>query len=122
MERLHSAMKNPHVDLIAHPTGRLIGKRDGYNPDVPKLIEWAAKYGKILELNASPHRLDLDKEYLEMAQKAGVSISINTDAHATEQLELMSIGVEYAQKAWLKKDTVVNTWSLDQFKQRIVDK
>lgn len=122
MERLHSAMKNPHVDLIAHPTGRLIGKRDGYNPDVPQLIEWAAKYGKILELNASPHRLDLDKEYLEMAQEAGVKISINTDAHAVEQLELMDIGVEYAQKAWLKKDTVVNTWSLDQFKQRIVDK
>ncbi|WP_025783262.1 DNA polymerase/3'-5' exonuclease PolX [Sporosarcina sp. D27] len=122
MERLHSAMKNPHVDLIAHPTGRLIGKRDGYNPDVPQLIEWAAKYGKILELNASPHRLDLDKEYLEMAQEAGVKISINTDAHAKEQLELMAIGVEYAQKAWLKKDTVVNTWSLDQFKQRIVDK
>lgn len=122
MERLHSAMKNPHVDLIAHPTGRLIGKRDGYNPDVPQLIEWAAKYGKILELNASPHRLDLDKEYLEMAQEAGVKISINTDAHAKEQLELMAIGVEYAQKAWVKKDTVVNTWSLDQFKQRIVDK
>ncbi|MCM3757407.1 DNA polymerase/3'-5' exonuclease PolX [Sporosarcina aquimarina] len=122
MERLHSAMKNPHVDLIAHPTGRLIGKRDGYNPDVPQLIEWAAKYGKILELNASPHRLDLDKEYLEMAQEAGVKISINTDAHAKEQLELMAIGVEYAQKAWLKKETVVNTWSLDQFKQRIVDK
>lgn len=122
MERLHSAMKNPHVDLIAHPTGRLIGKRDGYDPDVPQLIEWAAKYGKILELNASPHRLDLDKEYLEMAQQAGVKISINTDAHATEQLELMAIGVEYAQKAWLKKETVVNTWSLDRFKQEIVDK
>ncbi|WP_432352124.1 DNA polymerase/3'-5' exonuclease PolX [Sporosarcina sp. A2] len=122
MERLHSAMKNPHVDLIAHPTGRLIGKRDGYNPDVPQLIEWAAKYGKILELNASPHRLDLDKEYLEMAQKAGVKISINTDAHATDQLEIMEIGVKYAQKAYLKKDTVVNTWSLDRFKQEIVDK
>ncbi|REB06608.1 DNA polymerase/3'-5' exonuclease PolX [Sporosarcina sp. BI001-red] len=122
MERLHSAMKNPHVDLIAHPTGRLIGKRDGYNPDVPQLIKWAAKYGKVLELNASPHRLDLDKEYLEMAQEAGVSISINTDAHATDQLEIMAIGVEYAQKAWLKKDTVINTWSLNQFKERIVDK
>lgn len=122
MERLHSAMKNPHVDMIAHPTGRIIGKREGYNPDVPQLIKWAAQYGKLLELNASPYRLDLDKEYLEMAQEAGVSISINTDAHATEQLEIMSIGVAYAQKAWLKKDTVVNTWSLDRFKREIVDK
>ncbi|MDW0110416.1 DNA polymerase/3'-5' exonuclease PolX [Sporosarcina aquimarina] len=122
MERLHSAMKNPHVDMIAHPTGRIIGKREGYNPDVPQLIKWAAQYGKLLELNASPYRLDLDKEYLEMAQEAGVSIAINTDAHATEQLEVMSIGVAYAQKAWLKKDTVVNTWSLDRFKREIVDK
>ena len=59
MERLHAAMKNPHVDMIAHPTGRIIGQRDGYNPDVPQLIQWAKEYGKILELNANPYRLDL---------------------------------------------------------------
>ncbi len=122
MERLHAAMKNPHVDMIAHPTGRLIGKRPGYEPDVPQLIEWAAEYGKILELNASPHRLDLNKDYLELAQSKGVPIAINTDAHATGQLDLMTIGVAYAQKAWLKKDTIVNTWPLERFKREIVDK
>ena len=55
--------------MIAHPTGRIIGQRDGYNPDIPQLIEWAAKYGKILELNANPYRLDLCVEHLEMAME-----------------------------------------------------
>ena len=59
MERLYNAMKNPYVHMIAHPTGRIIGQRGGYDPDVPQLIEWAKEYGKILELNANPYRLDL---------------------------------------------------------------
>ncbi len=115
MERLHNAIKNPHVDMIAHPTGRVIGQRDGYNPDIAKLITWAKEYGKILELNANPYRLDLCVEHLEMAAKVGVPIAINTDAHAIEQLRFMDIGTKYAQKAWLTKDNIVNTWSLDDF-------
>ena len=122
MERLHIAMKNPYVDMIAHPTGRLIGGREGYNPDIPKLIEWAKEYGKVLELNASPHRLDLSKENLKMAQDAGVNIAINTDAHAIDQLRFMELGVYYSQKAWLKKENVINTWSLDKFIREIVQK
>lgn len=115
MERLHNAMKNPHVDMIAHPTGRVIGQRDGYNPDIPQLIAWAKEYGKILELNANPYRLDLCVEHLEMAANAGVPIAINTDAHAIEQLRYMEIGTKYAQKAWLKKENIVNTWSFNDF-------
>lgn len=115
MERLHAALKNPHVDMIAHPTGRIIGKRDGYNPDVPQLIAWAKEYGKILELNANPYRLDLCMEHLEMAARAGVPIAINTDAHAIDQLRFMEVGTKYAQKAWLKKENIVNTWSLKDF-------
>ena len=122
MERLHTAMKNPHVDMIAHPTGRIVGQREGYNPDVPQLIQWAKEYGKILELNANPYRLDLATDYLIMAQEAGVNIAINTDAHAIEQLNYMDIGVKYGQKAWLKKETVVNTWPLDKFIREIVRK
>lgn len=122
MNRLHAAMKNPHVSMIAHPTGRIIGQRDGYNPDVPQLIEWAKKYNKILELNGNPHRFDLTVDYLEMAQKAGVIIAVNTDAHAIDQLDHMEIGVKYAQKAWLKKETVVNTWPLEQFIREIIRK
>lgn len=122
MERLHVAMKNPHVDMIAHPTGRIIGKRDGYNPDVSKLIEWAKEYGKILELNANPYRLDLKKEHLIEAQEAGVPIAINTDAHAIDHLEFMEIGTNYAKKAWLKKENVINTWPVEKFIEEIVKK
>ncbi|MEK5039192.1 DNA polymerase/3'-5' exonuclease PolX [Sporosarcina sp. FSL K6-3457] len=122
MERLHTAMKNPHVDMIAHPTGRIVGQREGYNPDIPQLIQWAKEYGKVLELNANPYRLDLATEHLIMAQEAGVPIAINTDAHAIDQLKYMDIGVKYGQKAWLKKETVVNTWPLDKFLRDIVRK
>ncbi|AQQ52843.1 DNA polymerase/3'-5' exonuclease PolX [Planococcus lenghuensis] len=114
MNRLHNAIKNPHVDMIAHPTGRIVGQRDGYNPDVKQLIEWAKEYGKILELNGSPYRLDLATEWLELAQKEGVPIAINTDAHSTDGLDVMDIGVKYAKKAWLKKATVVNTWPYER--------
>lgn len=122
MERLHAAISNPHVTMIAHPTGRIIGQRDGYNADVLQLIDWAKRYDKILELNGNPHRFDLAIEYLELAQKAGVKIAINTDAHAIDQLEHMEIGVKYAQKAWLKKETVVNTWPLEKFIREIIRK
>ena len=122
MERLHTAMKNPRVNMIAHPTGRIIGQREGYNPDVSQLIKWAKEYGKILELNANPYRLDLATEYLAEAQAAGVSIAINTDAHAIDQLDFMKTGVTYGQKAWLKKETVVNTWPLAKFIAEIVEK
>ncbi|QTD43247.1 DNA polymerase/3'-5' exonuclease PolX [Sporosarcina sp. Te-1] len=122
MQRLYSAISNPHVDMIAHPTGRIIGQREGYDVDVPQLINWAKEYGKILELNANPHRFDLAVDYLVMAQDAGVNIGINTDAHATDQLRYMDIGVRYGQKAWLKKETVVNTWPLEQFIRNVIRK
>jgi DNA polymerase (family 10) len=117
MARLRTAIENPHVHMIAHPTGRIIGSRTGYDPDLPTLIEWASEFGKILELNANPHRLDLETVYLKMAQEKGVPIAINTDAHHIDQLRYMDVGVKYAQKAWLHKENIVNTWTLDKFKQ-----
>lgn len=115
MERLFTAIKNPYVHMIAHPTGRIIGQREGYNPDIPQLIKWAAEYGKILELNANPYRLDLCVEHLMLASEYNVPIAINTDAHAIEQLGYMDVGTKYAQKAWLKKNLIVNTWSTKDF-------
>lgn len=115
MARLKTAVENPYVHMIAHPTGRIVGQRGGYDPDVPLLIEWAAEHGKILELNANPYRLDLSIEYLILAMEKNVPIAINTDAHAIDQLRFMDIGVKYAQKAWLKKDLIVNTWSKEKF-------
>lgn len=115
MERLYTAVQHPYVHMIAHPTGRIIGEREGYNPDIPQLIKWAAEYGKILELNASPYRLDLCVEHLMMAMEYNVPIAINTDAHSIDQLRYMKLGAKYAQKAWLKKELVVNTWSRKDF-------
>ena len=116
MARILTAMKNPHVHMIAHPTGRIVGKRDGYDPDVEQILDWAKQYGKIVELNASPYRLDLAVEWLVMAQDKGVPVAINTDAHAIEGLDVMETGVRHAQKAWLKKDNIVNTWPLEKLK------
>ncbi|WP_313891644.1 DNA polymerase/3'-5' exonuclease PolX [Psychrobacillus sp.] len=119
MERLFNAVTNPYVHMIAHPTGRIVEQRNGYNPVVPTLIEWAKEHGKILELNANPYRLDLNTEHLKLAQQASVPIAINTDAHHMDQLKYMDLGVRYAQKAWLPKESIVNTWTLEQFKQFI---
>ncbi|WP_342544589.1 DNA polymerase/3'-5' exonuclease PolX [Lysinibacillus sp. FSL K6-4013] len=115
MARLLIAMQNPYVHMIAHPTGRIIEDRDGYNPDMKQLIAWAKEYGKILELNANPYRLDLCVEHLEMACAAGVPVAINTDAHDITHLRFMDIGVRYANRAWLPKDMIVNTWTREQF-------
>lgn len=115
MARLLTAMQNPYVHMIAHPTGRIIEDRDGYNPDMKQLIAWAKEYGKILELNANPYRLDLCVEHLEMACAAGVPVAINTDAHDIAHLRFMDIGVRYANRARLPKDMIVNTWTREQF-------
>lgn len=116
MERLYYAMSNPYVHMIAHPTGRKIGYREGYSVDIEKLIHFAKETGTILELNANPNRFDLKWEYLIEAQKAGVPIAINTDSHHPDELANMRLGVQYGRKAWLKKENVVNTWTLDQLK------
>ncbi|MFJ5621830.1 DNA polymerase/3'-5' exonuclease PolX [Peribacillus loiseleuriae] len=114
MERLRNAMENPHVDIIAHPTGRLIGKRSGYEVDMDQLIELAAKTNTALELNANPNRLDLAPVYLRKAQEAGVMIVINTDAHNFDMLEHMAVGVSSAKKGWVKLSSVLNVKEPDE--------
>lgn len=121
MKRLRTACENPYVNIIAHPTGRKIGKREGYSVQFDELIQLAKDTNTILELNASPRRLDLRKEHLVKAQEAGVKIMINTDSHHRDTLSNMEIGVNYARSAWLKKDTVMNTKSLKEL-QLILNK
>ena len=108
MERLKTALTNAHVDLIAHPTGRKIGRREGYDVDIDLLIQLAKETNTALELNANPNRLDLAAEYLRRAQDAGVKILINTDAHKMDTLKHMEIGVSAAKKGWIKKSSVLN--------------
>ncbi|OZT12180.1 DNA polymerase/3'-5' exonuclease PolX [Priestia aryabhattai] len=116
MMRLKNALTNQHVDLIAHPTGRLIGRREGYDVDIDLLISLAKETNTALELNANPNRLDLAAEHIKKAQEAGVKIAINTDAHNLEMLEDMKVGVSTGIKGWLKPETVLNTYNLDELK------
>ncbi|MDR4889175.1 DNA polymerase/3'-5' exonuclease PolX [Fredinandcohnia sp. QZ13] len=114
MQRLKTALENLHVDIIAHPTGRIIGRRKGYDVDVDMLIELAKETNTALELNANLNRLDLSSEYIKKAQEKGVKLVINTDAHNMDMLEDMGYGVSAAIKGWIKKENVINTWDKDE--------
>ncbi|MDG5786935.1 DNA polymerase/3'-5' exonuclease PolX [Evansella sp. AB-P1] len=119
MGRLQGAMENPHVDMIAHPTGRVIGRRTGYPVDMERLIEMAVDTNTILELNGNPNRLDLSAEWVKKAQDKGAKIAVNTDAHRYETLDHMLIGIKTARRGWLEKETVVNTWTVNELQQFI---
>ncbi len=110
-KRMSSALANPLVHLIAHPTGRIIGRREGYDIDLEHVIECAAKNRKILEINAFHARLDLNDIWARRAARAGVKLAINTDAHAPGDLDWMRYGVVVARRAWLTKSDVVNCLS-----------
>ncbi|WAA10203.1 DNA polymerase/3'-5' exonuclease PolX [Fervidibacillus albus] len=114
MRRFESACKNRYVNIIAHPTGRIIGRRDGYSVDIEQLFQLAKETNTALELNASPKRLDLKPELLMKGKRMGVKFVINTDAHSMESLSNMEIGVKFARKAWLTKEMILNTWDLDR--------
>ncbi|MCR2821939.1 DNA polymerase/3'-5' exonuclease PolX [Lederbergia panacisoli] len=114
MERLNNAFQNPHVDMIAHPTGRIIGRRDGYDVDIDLLIKWAKETNTALELNANPERLDLSAKHINKAIEAGVKVAINTDAHNIRSLDFMEIGVSAAIKGWVKRASVINAMEIDE--------
>jgi DNA polymerase (family 10) len=97
-ERILGAIENPHVDIIAHPTGRLINKREAYAVDIDQVFAAAAKYKKLLELNANPARLDLNDIHCAAAKRHGIPIVINTDAHSQEGLNVMRYGVLQARR------------------------
>lgn len=111
--RMIAAIENEHVDIIGHPTGRLLGHREPYAVDVEAIIEAAARHKKVLEINASPDRLDLDEFYVRLARESGVLIAINTDAHDLRRLEEMEFGISVARRAWLMPGHVINTYELD---------
>jgi DNA polymerase (family 10) len=115
--RTLAAIRNPYVNLIAHPTGRLIGKRDAMPLDVEAVCKEAARTGTALEINASNWRLDLKDQHARLAREHGVTISINTDAHAIDKLNQMLFGVATARRAWLCKKDVLNTWTIKQIEK-----
>jgi DNA polymerase (family 10) len=111
-ERICSAMENPYVDIIGHPTGRLISSREGYTLDLQKVMEKAVETGTWLELNAYWDRLDLSDVHLKVAKDMGIRISIGTDAHDIEGLQWMKFGVATARRGWLEPKDVVNTYPM----------
>ncbi|MCX7720358.1 MAG: DNA polymerase/3'-5' exonuclease PolX [Dictyoglomus thermophilum] len=119
-ERLISAIKNPWVDIISHPTGRLINKRPAYEVDLPAILYWAKETGTVLEINAQPDRLDLcDIDAKIAREKYGIYLSIGTDSHDIRSYSLIKYGIAVARRAWLKKEDVINTYSWEEAKTKL---
>lgn len=112
--RIVNACHNRYVNIIAHPTGRLLGRREPYDVDMDEVFEAAAKTGTVLEINSSPDRLDLNNVNVKRAAEMGIKIAINTDAHGTEALSDMMYGVWVARRGWLAAENIINTYSLEQ--------
>ncbi|NQU84043.1 MAG: DNA polymerase/3'-5' exonuclease PolX [Parcubacteria group bacterium] len=110
-QRLITAMKNPHVDIISHPTGRVIHGREEYDFDLEKVLKVAKETGTVLEINSNPIRLDLRDVNIRRAKEAGVKMIINSDAHQNDQMDLMKFGVYTARRGWAEKKDIINTMS-----------
>ncbi|MGB4870763.1 MAG: PHP domain-containing protein, partial [Candidatus Promineifilaceae bacterium] len=115
MARLLNALRNPHVDMIAHPTGRLLPDRAGADLDMDVVLETAVSTRTILEINANPERLDLRDSHVRRAIALGAKIAINTDAHHPDQFAFRHFGVAVAQRGWATAESIVNTWPVEQF-------
>ncbi|RLG23074.1 DNA polymerase/3'-5' exonuclease PolX [Methanosarcinales archaeon] len=117
--RIVRAIENEFVDILAHPTGRLLGERIGYEVDIDRVIEVAAETGTIIEINASPSRLDLNDINARKAKESGVMLAIDTDAHSVDHLKFMDFGVQVARRAWLEPGDVLNTMSVTDVLKRV---
>jgi DNA polymerase (family 10) len=114
--RMVTAMHNPYLHIVAHPTGRLLGERDPYDVDMDQLMETAGKTGTALEINAYTQRLDLDDSTVLKAKEKGVLIAIGTDAHHLDQLWMMELGVLTARRGWLEPQHVLNTFTAEELR------
>lgn len=114
-ERLLAAIENPYTQIIAHPTGRILLRRDPYEYDIERVLDAAAKHKVAFECNAYPDRLDLKDTHLRMAKDRGVKIVISTDAHRVQHLDWMAYGVRMARRGWLEKGDVLNTLPVEEF-------
>jgi DNA polymerase (family 10) len=113
-QRMLRAIANPYVDIVGHPTGRLLLSREGYPLDQEAMIDAAAEHGVCIEINAHPSRLDLDWRFLHRARDKGIKIPINPDAHSTDGIDVMRYGVGIARKGWLRASDVLNALSAQE--------
>jgi len=116
-ERIIKAMKNPNVRIIAHPTGRILMKRDPYSVDMDKLLRAAREFKVAMEINATPERLDLNDVNIKRAIEMGVKLVINTDSHNINHLSCMKFGIGQARRGWATKCDIINSWPLKKIKQ-----
>ncbi len=116
-QRIIRALNNPYVNILAHPTGRMIGIRDELDFDMEAVMKVASENGCFLEINCNPDRLDLNDRYARMAKEAGLKLSISTDAHAVGSFEYMEYGIAQARRGWLEKDDVLNSRSWPELKK-----
>lgn len=115
-ERIVEAMRNENMDILAHPTGRLIGRRDPYELDIEEILDEAAETRTALEINCFPDRLDLNGPHVRMAKEAGAKMSLGTDTHSTRDLQFIKFGVGMARRGWLEKEDVLNTMTAEELK------
>ena len=111
-ERIIRALDNPYVNILAHPSGRLLLERDAYDVDLARVIKHAAGCGCALELNSQPERLDLTERYCRLAKSEGALVAINSDAHSVKGFENLKYGIGQARRGWLEASDVLNTRSL----------
>jgi len=114
-ERIIKAMKNPNIDIISHPTGRILKKRDEYEIDFDKLLKVAKETGTILEINSWPERLDLNDINIKKAKETGVKMIIDTDSHQKDQMRFIELGISQARRGWATIEDIVNVHSLEKF-------
>jgi len=115
--RIVRAMENPHVNVIGHPTARIIGHRPPIDYDLEEVFRAAARTGTALEINSYPDRLDLRDEHVLWARRHGVKFAVDTDSHSTVHLNFLRFGVGTAQRGWVTKDDVINAWPLQRLRK-----
>jgi len=120
-KRICAALENPHVDILGHPTGRLISRREGYAVDMEAVIDKAVETGTVLEVSAQPDRLDLRDTHVRLAVKAGARLAIDTDAHSVAALDYSRFGVMNARRGWATPADVVNTREWPQVRELLKD-
>jgi DNA polymerase (family 10) len=113
-ERIKKAISNPNVDILFHPTGRIINQRPAYEVDIEEVLRHAKKTGTVVEIDAYPDRLDLKDEHIRKAVELGVKLVIDTDAHATGHLHYMELGIAQARRGWAEKKDIINTRPLNE--------
>jgi DNA polymerase (family 10) len=114
-DRILAAIENPYTQIIAHPTGRLVLRRDPFDYDMERVFDACRAHGVAVECNAYPDRLDLRDAHLRLAKQRGVKVVISTDAHSTPQLQVMKYGVQTARRGWLEARDVINTLRYEKF-------